>query len=239
MITVTEKGMLKRSLVGDVPFASSQSFNLCKVNAGDHLLCVLVSQSEAMDLMLVTRNGMGIRFGQDDLRPMGLVAAGVNGIKFKGEDEVVGASLVTEKDSCCFVLNDWSLGQIAVSDFPKQGRYGQGVIALRLKDNTRVVGFFTMSSNNALLYVRFGAGRFRALKPSAAKTGRRARSLEPVTQNLLHEATGVTWLPMDQAQGDEEKKEPEKPKETKKAEKPAEKAPEENEGASPEQASLF
>jgi DNA gyrase subunit A len=83
--------------------------------------------------MLVTRSGMGIRFGQEDLRPMGLVAAGVNGIKFKGDDIVVGASVVDETDSCCFVLNDWSLGQIAAADFPKQGRYGQGVIALRLE----------------------------------------------------------------------------------------------------------
>lgn len=242
VITVTEKGMIKRSLVSDVPFASSQSFNLCKVNAGDRLLCVLVSPSEASNIMLVTRNGMGIRFGQDDLRPMGLVAAGVNGIKFKGDDAVVGASMVTEQDSSCFVLNDWSLGQIAVADFPKQGRYGQGVIALRLKENTRVVGFFTMSTNNAMLYVRFGTGRFRSLKPSAAKPGRRARSLEPVTQNLLYEATGVIWLPMN---GTEEEK-----TEKAVAEKPGKKdisaemkSDEPNnpgsEGSSPEQASLF
>ena len=242
VITVTEKGMMKRSLVGDVPFASSQSFTLCKINSGDRLLCVLVSPSETMDIMLVTKNGMGIRFGQEDLRPMGLVAAGVNGIKFKGDDAVAGASLVSEKDNCCFVLNDWSLGQIAVSDFPKQGRYGQGVIALRLKENTRVVGFFTVDSTNALLYVRYGAGRFRPLKISAAKNGRRARSLEPVTQNLLHEATGVTWLPM----GKEQDEPPAKPSSGKKnepkaAEKPESRAPERSEGSasSPEQASLF
>ena len=242
VITVTEKGMMKRSLVGDVPFASSQSFTLCKINSGDRLLCVLVSPSETMDIMLVTKNGMGIRFGQEDLRPMGLVAAGVNGIKFKGDDAVAGASLVSEKDNCCFVLNDWSLGQIAVADFPKQGRYGQGVIALRLKENTRVVGFFTVDSTNALLYVRYGAGRFRPLKISAAKNGRRARSLEPVTQNLLHEATGVTWLPM----GKEQDEPPAKPSSGKKnepkaAEKPVSRAPERSEGSasSPEQASLF
>ena len=242
VITVTEKGMLKRSLVSDVPFASSQSFTLCKVNSGDRLLGVLVSSSEAEDIMLVTRNGMGIRFGQDDLRPMGLVAAGVNGIKFKGDDVVVGASLVTEQDNCCFVLNDWSLGQIAAADFPKQGRYGQGVIALRLKENTRVVGFFTMNTGSALLYVRFGTGRFRSLKPSAAKLGRRARSLEPVTQNLLHEATGVIWLPMNGAE--EEKPEKNTAEKAEKKEKSSARKSEDqqkigNEGASPEQASLF
>ncbi len=238
VITVTEKGMLKRSLVSDVPFASSQSFNLCKVNDGDRLLCVLVSPDEALNVMLVTRNGMGIRFGQDDLRPMGLLAAGVNGIKFKGDDVVVGASVVEEKDSCCFVLNDWSLGQIAAADFPKQGRYGQGVIALRLKEGTHVCGFFNVNSSNALLYVRYGNGRVRPLKISAAKSGRRARTLEPVTQNLLHQANGVTWLPMDTAADDKSEPESERPAkktDTKRAKPQKPEAP----ASDPEQASLF
>ena len=246
VITVTEKGMLKRSLVGDVPFASSQSFNLCKVNDGDRLLTVLVSPSEEMDIMLVTRRGMGIRFGQDDLRPMGLVAAGVNGIKFKGDDVVVGAALVTEADSVCFVLNDWSLGRIAAAEFPKQGRYGQGVIALRLKETTDVCGFFNVNAQNAMLFVRYGNGRFRPLKISAAKSGRRARTLEPVTQNLLHQANGVTWLPLDPVPGEESQKEEpakEMPEPKAKAEKPAPKPvekPKPEAGPSdPEQATLF
>ena len=246
VITVTEKGMLKRSLVGDVPFASSQSFNLCKVNDGDRLLTVLVSPSDNMDIMLVTRRGMGIRFGQDDLRPMGLAAAGVNGIKFKGDDAVVGAALVTEADSVCFVLNDWSLGRIAASEFPRQGRYGQGVIALRLKENTDVCGFFNVNSVNALLFIRYGNGRFRPLKISAAKSGRRARTLEPVTQNLLHQANGVTWLPLDTAPGQEapaaepEAETPEpKPKAAKAAPKSTEKPKPETGMSDPEQATLF
>ena len=242
VITVTEKGMLKRSLVRDVPFASSQSFNLCKINDGDRLLCVLVSPEDTMDVMLVTGKGMGIRFGQDDLRPMGLLAAGVNGIKFKGDDAVTGASMVTEQDSCCFVLNDWSLGQIAVSDFPRQGRYGQGVIALRLKEGTKVCGFFNVNTMNALLYIRYGNGRFRPLKISAAKPGRRARSLEPVTQNLLHQANGVTFLPLDPAlsgaagKNDDNANAPEtqKPAGKKKAKEQPELGP-----SDPEQASLF
>ena len=256
VITVTEKGMLKRSLVGDVPFASSQSFTLCKINPGDRLLNVLVSPEEAMDVMLVTRGGMGIRFGQDDLRPMGLVAAGVNGIKFKGDDVVVGAALVKETDSCCFVLNDWSLGQIAAGDFPKQGRYGQGVIALRLRENTAVCGFFNMNSKDSVLFIRYGGGKFRSLKASAAKPGRRARTLEPVSQNLLHEASGAVWLPMDPAVSAYEQHKapvsepdpvPEAAPEEQAAEASAPEPSEDNgpegpapaEGSEPEQASLF
>ena len=143
-----------------------------------------------------------------------------------------------ETDSCCFVLNDWSLGQIAAADFPKQGRYGQGVIALRLKEGTFVCGFFCVNSSNALLFVRYGNGRVRPLKISAAKPGRRARTLEPVTQNLLHQANGVTWLPLDP--GPDAQPEPEAESPARKADpKPEEPAKPENPASDPEQASLF
>ncbi len=199
VITVTEGGMLKRSPVGDVPFASSQSFTLCKINEGDKLLAVLVSPSDAMDLMLATGNGMAIRFGQDNLRAMGLLAAGVNGIKFKGDDAVVGADLVSEADNVCFVLTDWSFGSIAVADFPKQGRYGQGVIALRLRENTAVCGFFNMNSESAQFYVRHSGSKYRALKTTLIKLGRRTRSLDPVLPNAVNAADGALWLPLDPA----------------------------------------
>ncbi len=76
--------MIKKTLSAELPFASSQSFTLCKVNQGDRLLTVLVSGGDSRNLLLVTRNGMAIRFDQSDLRPMGLVAAGVNGMNSKG-----------------------------------------------------------------------------------------------------------------------------------------------------------
>ena len=113
------------------------------------------------------------------------------------------------------------------------------MIALRLKENTRVVGFFTMNTMNALLLVRFGNGRFRSLKPSAAKTGRRARSLDPVTQNLLHEATGVIWLPTYTGEEGTEKQKENKPAPRKGNEKTSADPVAENETGSPEQASLF
>ena len=80
----------------------------------------------------------------------------------------------------------------------------------------------------------------RPLKISAAKSGRRARTLEPVTQNLLHEATGVTWLPMGKPEDESAQPPAGKKSEAKAVEKQVTDAPKQNEGGSaPEQASLF
>ena len=46
------------------------------------------------DILLATAQGMAIRFKEDDVRPMGLVAAGVNGMKLEDKDEVVGVEIL-------------------------------------------------------------------------------------------------------------------------------------------------
>ena len=199
VITVSENAMIKRTLVKDVPFASAQSFTLCKLNEGDKLLTVLVSPHEDTDLLLATRNGMAIRFGQQDIRPMGLLAAGVNGMKFKKEDSLAGAILVTEEDSVCFAVSDWSRGLIAAADFPKQGRYGQGVIALKLLPGTRVCGIVNMNTSDFKLYFRTGTGRYQNIPAASVKEGKRARLLDPAAKNPLSEASGILLLPFDTA----------------------------------------
>jgi hypothetical protein len=78
-------------------FASTRIFTLCKVNPGDSLLTVLVSEENSSNIMLVSRKGMAIRFDQTDLRPMGLIATGVNGMKLKEDDRLAAALLVTER----------------------------------------------------------------------------------------------------------------------------------------------
>src|SRR3989304_4365634 len=74
-------GMVKNSLITELPGPSSQTFILVRVNEGDRLGWVGLTDGKKKDILLVTSNGMAIRFKEDDVRPMGLVAAGGNGIK--------------------------------------------------------------------------------------------------------------------------------------------------------------
>ena len=140
ILTVTRGGMIKKSAVDDLPGPSAQSFALLRVNNGDVLGWVLLTDGKK-DVLLATASGMGIRFSEDNVRSMGLVAAGVNGIKLSVGDLVVGADILPQKWENIFIITSDGKGKrILPKDFPTQGRYGKGVILWKLPAGERLAG---------------------------------------------------------------------------------------------------
>jgi DNA gyrase subunit A len=138
VLTITRQGMIKKSLVTELPGASANRFTLVKVNEGDELFRVLLTDGK-QEVLLTTAKGMSIRFSETDVRPMGLLAAGVNGIKLKEGDYVVGASLIEPGNEVGLVTNQGWAKRIKAEEFPQQGRYGQGVISWKLKGEDSIV----------------------------------------------------------------------------------------------------
>lgn len=137
VVTVTRQGMIKRSAVSDLPGASASAFTLVKVNENDELFQVLLTRGD-QDLLLVTAAGMAIRFNENEVRSMGLVAAGVNAIKLKTGDYVIGAAAIEDKDEVALITQKGLAKRTAGADYPLQGRYGQGVIAWKLDKDDQV-----------------------------------------------------------------------------------------------------
>ena len=137
VVTVTRQGMIKRSAVADLPGASASTFTLVKVNENDELFEVLLTRGD-QDILLVTAAGMAIRFNENEVRSMGLVAAGVNGIKLKPGDYVIGAAVVEDRDEVALITQKGLAKRTSGSEFPVQGRYGQGVIGWRLEKDDQV-----------------------------------------------------------------------------------------------------
>jgi len=139
ILTVTRGGMVKKSAVGELPGPSAQAFNLVRVNDGDVLGWIVLTDGKK-DILLATASGMGIRFGEDDVRPMGLVAAGVNGVKLGVGDLVVGAEILPQKGTIFVITSEGNGKRITAQDFPTQGRYGKGVILWKLPNGERLAG---------------------------------------------------------------------------------------------------
>jgi DNA gyrase subunit A len=144
--TVTRGGMVKKSLARELPGPAAQTFTLVKVNDGDGLLSVLLTDG-TKEVVLAVSSGYGIRFKEDDVRPMGLVAAGVNGVKLGVGDEVTGAEIVPDKGELFVLASDGKAKRIPVTDIPTQGRYGRGVIFWNLAMGVRLAGIATGKPN--------------------------------------------------------------------------------------------
>jgi DNA gyrase subunit A len=158
VITATKLGMIKKSLITELPGPSSQTFALVKVNEGDRLIEVALTDNKTKDILLVTAGGMAIRFKEDEVRPMGLVAAGVNGLKLNDNDEVIGMEILPTEGEIFLVTSEGKAKRVEQKEFPVQGRYGRGVIAWDLPDKVRLAGVAVDKSNHmATIHLTKGA----------------------------------------------------------------------------------
>jgi len=157
VITTTKFGMIKKSLITELPGPSSQTFALAKVNEGDRLITVGLTDGKK-DILLATASGMAIRFKEDDVRPMGLVAAGVNGMKLDDTDEVVGMEILPADGDLFIVASDGRAKRMEQKEFPLQGRYGKGVIAWDMPNKVKLAGVVLDKPNHmATIHLTKGA----------------------------------------------------------------------------------
>jgi DNA gyrase subunit A len=146
IFTVTRGGLVKKSLVNELPGPSAQPFTLARVNDGDALRWTFLTDGKK-EILLAASSGYAIRFKEEEVRPMGLVAAGVNAIKLGVGDEVVGAELMPAKGEIFMIASDGKAKRVPANDFPVQGRYGRGVIAWVLPKAVRLAGIATGKPN--------------------------------------------------------------------------------------------
>ena len=170
VITTTRFGMIKKSLVSELPGPSSQAFVLVRVNEGDRLISVGLTDGKTKDILLATAQGMAIRFKEDDVRPMGLVAAGVNGMKLDDKDEVVGVEILPSEGEVFLITNDGKAKRVGEKDFPIQGRYGKGVIAWDLPAKVRLAGIVADKPNHmATIHLTKGAPKSTRLDAAGVR----------------------------------------------------------------------
>jgi DNA gyrase subunit A len=135
LVFATRKGVVKKTpfLDYNTPLKSD---GIIAINlADDDELIAVRHASEREDVVLVTRNGMGIRFPQSDARPMGRATAGVKGITLKEGDVVLSMDVVNDAADL-FLITEKGFGKrTALSQFRSQGRGGQGVIAMKTDGN--------------------------------------------------------------------------------------------------------
>jgi DNA gyrase subunit A len=149
LITTTRGGMVKKSAVSELPGPSAQTFRLVNVNDGDRLGWVCLTDGKK-EVLLATSLGMGIRFSEEEVRPMGLAAAGVNAVKLGVGDEVVGMQVLPQAGDIFLVATDGKGKRVEVKDLPVQGRYGKGVILWELPRGVKLAGM-GMGKANAIV----------------------------------------------------------------------------------------
>jgi DNA gyrase subunit A len=128
---ITRKGKIKRVEIGMFEYVRPSGLIAISLEDNDRLGWVKLTAGNE-DLILVSEQGRGIRFSEEDVRPMGRNAIGVYAMKLDTWDNIAGADVVAE-DSAVLVITEKGYGKrTAVDEYRQQGRYGQGVKAMVL-----------------------------------------------------------------------------------------------------------
>jgi DNA gyrase subunit A len=146
-------GMVKKTSAADLPGVMAQVFNVMNIAEDDALVSARLT-SGSNELLLITSGGRGIRFREEEVRAMGLAAAGVSGIK-PGEhgDKVIGMEVVREKTDVLLLTDEGMGKRTEVKEFPTQGRYGVGVTAADLAGKQKLVGMSVGTPDDKVVVV--------------------------------------------------------------------------------------
>ena len=119
---------------------------------GDKLVDVAITDGH-QEIMLVASHGKAIRFADKDVRAMGRGAAGVRGIKLPTGHEVIALTIVGEGMLLSATENGFGK-RTEISEFPVQGRGGQGVIAIQTTErNGRTVGAIQVREEDEVMLI--------------------------------------------------------------------------------------
>ncbi len=127
----TKLGQVKKTLMSEYDSSLRAGIIAINLREGDELVRVI--QTNGSDhILMVSKLGMGIRFSEEDVRPMGRAAAGVRGMKMKTNDIVVSCDSVSDATDILLITNQGFGKRTKVERFSVQGRGGQGVISYKL-----------------------------------------------------------------------------------------------------------
>ncbi|MCI6172669.1 MAG: DNA gyrase subunit A [Clostridiales bacterium] len=153
LVMATRHGVVKRTPMA--AFANIRKNGLTAITLEEHDELIEVKWDDCgQDVILVSRNGMSIRFNVSDIRPMGRGAAGVRGMKLEDGDEVV--NMVTERQGTHLLfISERGLGKLTpITEFRRQYRGGIGLKCYKITEKSgRLVGARAVSEDDEILII--------------------------------------------------------------------------------------
>lgn len=154
LVLCTRQGVIKKTPLSDFSNIRKGGLIAQNLREGDELISVALSAGDD-EFIIGTRDGMSIRFSEQDVRSMGRNASGVRAIKLSEGDCVVDMSMV-KPGSCVIAITENGMGKRTEEDaYRVQGRAGKGIIAMNITEKTgKLVCLKVSEGNEDLMLIR-------------------------------------------------------------------------------------
>src|SRR5881394_2091522 len=205
IVFATQSGIVKKSNLSDYRNVRKGGIIAIQIEKGDRLIDANLTSGNN-EIVLITKEGMSLRFHEEQLRDQGRNTVGVWGIRPEKKDHVVAIAIV-DLNAMLLVAGENGIGKrTPFDDYRRQSRGGKGVITMKTGEKTgNVVGALSVSETDELMLittkgqmVRTRVREIRAVgrntmgvKLMDLRNGEKLQAIAPVVSQVEEEAEGA------------------------------------------------
>ena len=180
LMLATSRGVVKRVTAAAFSNAKTRGVIAVNLDQGDKVVGALLTTGDG-DVFLVTRQGRGLRFREDDVRAMGRTSRGVTGIRLAAKDEVAGVVRVSE-DSDMLIITEYGFGKrTSFEEYTPHGRGTKGQVAYNLSDRTgEIVGVRSVAAQDDVVIITSQGITIRVHADTVSRQARTASGVKVV-----------------------------------------------------------
>lgn len=215
IVMLTEKGTIKKTSLEAFSRPRPSGLIALTIDLEDNLIDAKVSTGKD-DIFIVTREGMSIRFDEDDVRAMGRAARGVKGVTLGKDDKVVGMEVISKdsKETILIVTENGFGKRTSMEEYRLQGRGGVGLITQKTTDKVGHVVSARLVTDKDQILLTTNTGQ--AIRMRCSDISVISRNTQGVKLMDLNEGEFVTSVALleDEQDGEEGNGAAEEPKTT-------------------------
>jgi DNA gyrase subunit A len=207
ILFATRSGIVKKSNLNDFKNIRKGGIIAIQIEEDDRLIdCKLTTGHD--EVVLITHEGMSIRFSEEELRDQGRNTVGVWGIRPDKGDYIVGAAIVN-KDCQLLVAGEEGIGKrTSFEEYRLQGRGGKGIITMKTNKKTGgVAGALTVRDEDELMLITNKGKMVRTRIKEIRETGRNAQGVKLIDLRAGEVLQGIAPVISDEEEVEEGKAE--------------------------------
>ena len=207
ILFATRSGIVKKSNLNDFKNIRKGGIIAIQIEEDDRLIdCKLTTGHD--EIVLITHEGMSIRFSEEELRDQGRNTVGVWGIRPDKGDYIVGAAIVN-KDCQLLVAGEEGIGKrTSFEEYRLQGRGGKGIITMKTNKKTGgVAGALTVRDEDELMLITNKGKMVRTRIKEIRETGRNAQGVKLIDLRAGEVLQGIAPVISDEEEVEEGKAE--------------------------------
>ncbi len=197
VIMVTKKGTIKKTELSQFSNVRTNGIIALSIDEGDELAAAKLTNGK-QHVFLCSKGGMSIRFGEDDVRPMGRGARGVKGMELDEGDIVVGVEALdpADKTSTILTVTDHGYGKrTELEEYRIQSRGGKGIITMKSTDKTGLVmGTKSVTDKDDLMVITNRGQTIRINMSEIRSMGRNTQGVRLINMNDGESVVGIEHL---------------------------------------------